>query len=151
MKYITKGTILLITLFVFDFTVNASAFSNYTDAVSNTNSYIARFNNYESYIDTTNKYLYNGTLSSKTGFINGGFINTYEFERTMINNDSYLITGSKYWTMTETGSNVYVVNTNKLEAKSKTESYESRITEYVKPAVKVSGDGSRSNPWVFVD
>lgn len=150
MKYVYKIFITFIMLFIFIFSVNGLVFSNYDNAVKNTNLYITKFNNYKLYIDDTNKYLYNGTLGSKSGFVNGGFINTYEFNRTFKNNDSYLITGSRYFTMTDNNSNVDVVDLRSIANKSKNENYESRITEYVRYFIKVKGEGTRNNPWVFI-
>lgn len=150
MKNMYKIFIIIIMSFMFIFSVKGAVFSNYDNAVSNTNSYITKFNNYKLYIDDTNKYLYNGTLGSKSGFVNGGFINTYEFSRTFKNNDSYLITGSRYFTMTDNGNNVDIVDLRSIASKSKSENYESRITEYVRYFIKVKGEGTRNNPWVFI-
>lgn len=52
--------------------------------------------------------------------------------------------------MTEDGSNVYDVNINKINLVAKTEESGIRVTELVKPNTKVTGSGSRNNPWVFI-
>lgn len=151
MKYISKMFIIFITLFMFVFSVNALVFSNYDGAVKNTDTYITNYSRHKLYIDLTDKYLYDESgLSNKNGFVNGGFISTYEFDRTFNNNDSYLITGAKYFTMTDNGNNVDVVNLRNISSKNKSDNYESRITEYVRHFIKVKGEGTRNNPWVFV-
>lgn len=147
-----KRKILLFSIisFLIFFSVSASSYSDYDSAVKNTDTYITRFSRYKLFIDTTNLYLYNGTLSSKSGFNKGGFVNTYEFNSTLDGNESYLITGSKYFTMTENGSNVDSVYIRKISKVSKSSTIESRITEYVIPETKVEGEGSRTNPWTFI-
>ena len=148
-KYL--GLILIMLLSVINIKA-ASVYANYSKAVKNTDTYITKFNRYKLFIDTTNKYLYNGsTLEIKTGFNEGGFLNTYEFNASMDSNkDSYLITGSRYFTMTETGNNVDTVDVRKISTISKDNSLESRISELIIPETRVTGNGSRSNPWMFI-
>lgn len=146
---------LSIILFMSLFMINvkgASSFSNYNDAVKNTDSYITRFNRYKLFIDKNNKYLYNGSsLSKSSGFNNGGFLNSYEFNTALdSSNDSYLITGSRYWTMTTFNNGAYIVDIRKLNTTSTLGSFESRITELVIPETMVTGTGSRNNPWMFI-
>ena len=148
-KYL--GLILIMLLSVINIKA-ASVYANYSKAVKNTDTYITKFNRYKLFIDTTNKYLYNGsTLEVKTGFNEGGFLNTYEFNASMdANKDSYLITGSRYFTMTETGNNVDTIDVRKISTISKDNSLESRISELIIPETRVTGNGSRSNPWMFI-
>lgn len=117
-------------LYIYD--IKVLVFSNYDTAVKNTDNYITKFNLHNLCIDPTDKYLYNGNLSSKSEFTHGGFINTYEFNRTFKNNDSYLITGVKYFTMTDNGNNVDIVNIRNISSANKNDKYESKITEYVR-------------------
>ncbi len=152
MKNMLKKFGLLVILFTITISVSASSYSNYDKAVKNTDTFITKFDKYSLFIDTTNKYLYDGTLSSKNGFKNGGFINTYEFNLTTDkNNNTYLSTGSRYFTMTDYDDTVDIVDIINIVNKNKSESFESRITEYIRYFVKVNGSGTRTNPWVFVD
>ena len=130
----------------------ATTVSNYETSKKQTNIYITRFTMYDNYIETGSSvpYLFNGTNSIRSGFTNGGLINKKEVELSTIKNDSYLFTGASYFTMTEEGSNVYDVNINKINLVAKTEESGTRVTELIKPNTKVTGSGSRNNPWVFI-
>ena len=146
-----KLNILLVLLLLITNVKAASVYANYSKATKNTDNYITKFSKYKLFIDSTNKYLYNGSTSSvKSGFNEGGFLNTYEFNSTIIKNDSYLITGARYFTMTENGNNVDAVDVRKINSVSKTDSLESRITELVIPETRVLGSGSRNDPWKFI-
>ena len=130
----------------------ASTVSNYETSKKQTNIYITRFTMYDNYIETGSSvpYSFDGTNSIRSGFTNGGLINKKEVELSTIKNDSYLFTGASYFTMTEDGSNVYDVNINKINLVAKTEESGTRVTELVKPSTKVTGSGSRNNPWMFI-
>lgn len=130
----------------------ASTVSNYETSKKQTNIYITRFTMYDNYIETGSNvpYSFDGTNSIRSGFTNGGLINKKEVELSTIKNDSYLFTGASYFTMTEDGSNVYDVNINKINLVAKTEESGTRVTELVKPSTKVTGSGSRNNPWMFI-
>ena len=130
----------------------ATTVSNYETSKKQTNIYITRFTMYDNYIETGSSvpYLFNGTNSIRSGFTNGGLINKKEVELSTIKNDSYLFTGASYFTMTEEGSNVYNVNINKINLVAKTEESGTRVTELIKPNTKVTGSGSRNNPWMFI-
>ena len=130
----------------------ATTVSNYETSKKQTNIYITRFTMYDNYIETGSSvpYLFNGTNSIRSGFTNGGLINKKEVELSTIKNDSYLFTGASYFTMTEDGSNVYDVNINKINLVAKTEESGTRVTELIKPNTKVTGSGSRNNPWMFI-
>ena len=130
----------------------ATTVSNYETSKKQTNIYITRFTMYDNYIETGSSvpYLFNGTNSIRSGFTNGGLINKKEVELSTIKNDSYLFTGASYFTMTEEGSNIYNVNINKINLVAKTEESGTRVTELIKPNTKVTGSGSRNNPWMFI-
>ena len=130
----------------------ATTVSNYETSKKQTNIYITRFTMYDNYIETGSSvpYLFDGNNSIRSGFTNGGLINKKEVELSTIKNDSYLFTGASYFTMTEDGSNVYDVNINKINLVAKTEESGTRVTELVKPNTKVTGSGSRNNPWMFI-
>lgn len=144
--------ILLLLLFVCG-SVNASgSFSDYNGSINKANKYILDFDRYKLFIDSSDKYLYDGSnLNSSSLFKNGGFINTYEFNSTMIKNDSYLSTGARYFTMTENGNNVDVVNVRMIGSYNKYDSFESRVTEFIIPKAEITGSGTRTDPWVFVN
>ena len=147
-----KKVILLLMLFSIPFMMSASTRSNYENAKLNTNMYITKYTMYDKYVDIGSNipYEFDNVNKVKTGFINGGFINKREVELSMINNDSYLFTGSVYFSMTESGNNVYKVDVNKMNLVTKEDYNESRITEFVKPNTKVTGNGTRNDPWVFM-
>lgn len=126
--------------------------SNYENSKKQTNSYITRFNMFSNYIDVGSDipYEFDGNNNIRSGFINGGLINKKEIELSTVKNDSYLFTGSSYFTMTESGNSVYNVKVNSVDLVTKTEESGTRITEFVKPSTRVTGSGTRTNPWVFV-
>lgn len=130
----------------------ATVNGNYETAKKQTNNYITRFTMHDNYIETGSNvpYSFDGTNSIRNGFTNGGLINKKEIELSTIKNDSYLFTGASYFTMTEEGSNIYNVNINKLSLVAKTEESGTRVTELIKPNTKVTGSGSRNNPWMFI-
>ena len=144
---------LLLFLLFICINVNASgSFSNYSNSIDKTNKYILSFDKYKLYIDSNDKYLYDGNnLISSSLFKNGGFINSYEFKSSMIKSDSYLSTGARYFTMTENGNSVDVIDIKKVTSCSKNDSFESRITEFIIPEIEVTGSGTRRDPWVFVN
>ena len=130
----------------------ATVNGNYETAKKQTNNYITRFTMHDNYIEMGSNvpYSFDGANSIRNGFTNGGLINKKEIELSTYKNDSYLFTGASYFTMTEEGSNIYNVNINKLSLVAKTEESGIRVTELVKPNTKVTGSGSRNNPWVFI-
>lgn len=151
MKSIIKNILLIMLLFLISCNVYAKSNANYEESVKNTDVYIKEFRDYDYYIDNTNKYLYNGSLSSVDKFKHGGFINTYEFNLTKNKDYSYLITGSRYFTMTESENKVDFINIVKIDNTSKNSNYESKITEYVIPETRVIGTGTRNVPWMFLE
>ena len=148
--------ILLVFLLVFSFTnVNASYNKNFTDATKNTDVYITKFSDYKLFIDNTTLYQYDGnTLSSKPGFNKGGFVNRYEFLTSLgYTNDSYLYSGQKYFTMTESSGKVYEIKAGyeeDMHLVEKTDKSGSKIAEYIISKTKVTGNGSYTNPWMFI-
>ena len=140
--------IILLLLSFICVNVNASnSFDNYTNSINKANKYILNFNKYKLYIDSSNKYLYDGnSLMSSSLFKNGGFINSYEFKTSMIKNDTYLSTGSRYFTMTENDNNVDVIDVKNIISYNKNNSFESRITEFIIPEAEITGSGTRKDP-----
>ena len=127
---------------------------DYNDAKYGANNYITDFKNYKWYIDlnTGNKYVYNGTnFSSLDGFKTGGLINKSEYDISVNKFRTYLKTARSYWTITNSGDKTYCVESGKfslLERTSKSSGV--RPTEYVLTQTEVSGQGSYTNPWVFI-
>ena len=145
--------LVIITLF-FPFIVFAAVKVDYNDAKYGANNYITDFKNYKWYIDlnTGNKYVYNGTnFSSLDGFKTGGLINKSEYDISVNKFRTYLKTARSYWTITNSGDKTYCVESGKfslLERTSKSSGV--RPTEYVLTQTEVSGQGSYTNPWVFI-
>ena len=145
--------LVIITLF-FPFIVFAAVKVDYNDAKYGANNYITDFKNYKWYIDlnTDNKYVYNGTnFSSLDGFKTGGLINKSEYDISVNKFRTYLKTARSYWTITNSGDKTYCVESGKfslLERTSKSSGV--RPTEYVLTQTEVSGQGSYTNPWVFI-
>ena len=145
--------LVIITLF-FPFIVFAAVKVDYNDAKYGANNYITDFNNYKWYIDlkTGDKYVYNGTnFSSLDGFKTGGLINKSEYDISVNKFRTYLKTARSYWTITNSGDKTYCVESGKfslLERTSKSSGV--RPTEYVLTQTEVSGQGSYTNPWVFI-
>ncbi len=147
-----KKSLFILALLVVPIMLSAESQSNYANSKKYLNSYITSFTMYDGYIEYGKDvpYEFDGKNKVKSGFINGGLINKKEIELSKLQNNSYLLTGATFFTMTEEDSKVYNVNVNKLDLVSKTESSGTRVTEFVKPSTKVVGEGTRTNPWVFV-
>ena len=132
---------------------------------------VSRANNYtnEEAFSSKNKYLKYGqgtpynyskqtvgsetsyTVQTDSSFKNGGLINKEDFELTLKNGSSYLLSGSPYWTMTKKSTNeVYTIGKYNVSSESITSRLDTRVTQYVKPNVSVNGSGEYSNPWYFV-
>ena len=145
--------LVLITLF-FPFIVFAAVKVDYNDAKYGANNYITDFKNYKWYVDlnTGNKYVYNGTsFSSLDGFNTGGLINKSEYDISVDRLRTYLKTARSYWTMTSSGDKTYGVESGKFSLLDRTsKSSGVRPTEYILTQTEVSGQGSYSNPWVFI-
>ena len=147
-----KKVLLLLTLLVVPIMLKAESQSNYENSKKYVNSYITSFTMYDRYIEYGKgvPYEFDGQNKVKSGFINGALINKKEIELSKIKNNSYLLTGATFFTMTEENNKIYNVNVNKLDLIAKTENSGTRVTELVKPTTKVIGEGTRTNPWVFV-
>ena len=145
--------LVLITLF-FPFIVCAAVKINFEDAKYSANNYITDYDNYKWYIDfkTGNKYVYNGSkFSTLDGFKTGGLVNQSEYDISLERFRTYLKTARSYWTMTSNGNKIYSVDNGKyslLEKSSKSSGV--RPTEYILHQTEVTGQGSYTNPWVFV-
>ncbi|MGM9875231.1 MAG: leucine-rich repeat protein [Bacilli bacterium] len=156
-----KILIALITILLLPFNINAAVRNNYDITKENTNIYINNFDRNDVYIIKSTPsfnvpYIYNnGALSVDTYFKKGGLLNRYEFLVSKTpENDTYLFTGNNYWTLTENGTKVYMIDnsaTDNISLQEKTTLSGGRITEYVREETGVSGSGKYIDPWVFIE
>lgn len=151
-----KKLLLFICIFLGIFSVKATVKNNYANSINNANKYITSFSDYKLYIDQneTLPYIYNITGFSKNNqFKKSGFISKYELELSIYNNETYLFTGSKYWTNTEVSNNVHIVNVrnnNITDLASKIELEEMKPAQYILQDTLVTGKGTHNEPWMFV-
>ncbi len=152
MKRIEKKAILFILLCFMPLFISAGTFEN-GKAVAN--KYLK-----ENFEDDYIKYIISedakyGFSSEKGifnvgGFNKGGFINQYEYELSSDSENkslSWLYDANGYWSLTiDKKDNAYVIGKGNY---SKANKFNSRIVEYVRNNVKVSGSGTYSNPWVI--
>ncbi|NLC48632.1 MAG: InlB B-repeat-containing protein [Tenericutes bacterium] len=147
---------LFIVSLLFPLAIKGKMSVDYSAGNQHANIYISNFKDYDLYIvKDNNKYFYDGTSISASGsFINGGFLNLYEF---IISKDSfgdtYLFNGTKYWTMTNSAEGKYMILPefqNKYKGYSENENAGVKITQYVQEEVEVVGSGSYVDPWVFI-
>ncbi len=121
----------------------------YDDGVTKTDTYIFTYSDYARYMKVKEGLPYgfsNGKAVSANGFKFGGFITNPEFEITNSGpSTSWLAPGIEYW----------LIGKNKLDTKVRAGTDEDksgvRITEYVLHNAQVSGTGSITNPWTFID
>ena len=144
--------LVLIAMVLFTTNVDAAYYNNSSTTVNYTNVYIKKFPKYTYYIDLDSNipFEYTGEFKVNSNFKSGGLINKYEFEVAGATN-SYLFNGSKYFTMTEDGSNIYNIDTNGIKTIAKTSKSGDRVTEYIKEDVVVTGTGTYVDPWMFTD
>ena len=141
---------ILLLLLIFPIIVKADLqLRNYDEAVGRVNGYINDYSDRSKYLIFNQKYeLKNGSNVSNSSFTMGGMISRGEFELTKFKGSTYLEIGKQYWTLSTPTSNrayKYYVDVT-LRTKSEVEQSGVRATEYVKPAVGVSGKGTYSNP-----
>ena len=155
MKKIIKAFLLIINLII---CINVYAKTNYSNTPSFTNDYIKKFKNYQRYIVTeTTKYGFdnNNNIFNNSKFKTGGMLNKREFDLSLDDNgNTYLFNGLEYFTMTENGNNVVIIDpTSHNYFSNKSQNYSSgiRVTNYVQNKVEVTGKGTKTNPWMFVE
>ena len=127
---------------------------NYEQAVQSANNYISsdRYNDRKKYLILTGDapYLFqDNSSSSDASFRYGGLVNKSEYDLSILNNKTYLTTGVEYWTQTSSGEEQYYIESY-LTTKNVEDYSGVRVTEFVKPEIKVTGNGTYANPWVFV-
>ena len=150
--------ILIMIIIFIPFYINAQTYK-YDDAINQGNNYIKStiYNDRNKYLVTSNqKFIMNdnGSLSNNGSFTNGGFLNRLEYcistGNSNCNGATYLIIPASYWTLSgNSTSRYYVNNVSGLNIQSDTYSSGVRVTEFVKPQISVTGNGTYNNPWVF--
>ena len=148
-KNITK--ILLIITLILPIFINAKSYS-YQSAVNQANQYITKFKDYNDYIEIGNMpYNYEEQSNRyNVNFKKGGFISRDEYSITNVYGSSYLATGLEYWTLTQAGYNSNHTIDFKLSERVLSEQTGVRSTSYTKTDAKVSGAGTKNDPWVFL-
>lgn len=154
-----KIIIIILSILIIPNITYATINNNYDVAKGYAGVYKNSLKNFDNYIlknesDFEIPFVYNNeNLSVNKDYINAGLLNRYEFLITRIDGQSYLQTGSNYFTMTESGSKVYMIN-NKSEDNTKlvekTENSALRVTEFLKEKITVKGTGTFDNPWIII-
>ena len=158
---IKKQILFIVLTLLLPLSINAAVRNNYDITKKNTNIYINDFDKNDVYIIKSTPsfnvpFIYNnGALSVDTYFKKGGLLNKYEFLVSKTpENDTYLFTGNNYWTLTENGTKVYMIDnsaTDNISLQEKTTLSGGRITEYIREETGVSGSGKYIDPWVFIE
>jgi len=142
-----KIKFVLFLLLIIPVVIFATSFDN---AKKSANTYHEKFLTPSRYLDVDRDLYYglnNGAVNDVSGFTRGGFITEEEFNLTMITDkpsSSYLYDGTKFYTINNKVIWDKYPNTTSGDIKSK-------VTKYVKHKTKVTGNGKRSTPWMFVD
>lgn len=151
MKKVFK-VIFIIMMFI-PIIVLGSVKVNYNDAIYGANNYVQQFRNYKWYIDykNGNKYVYDGSnFSSLDDFKYGGLLNKMEYDITTEKTKNYLKIARTYWTITSSGDKVYTLDNGTYALTDKSlRTAGARVTEYVLHGVRVTGQGSYTDPWMF--
>lgn len=129
----------------------ATAIKNYDETVDVTKEYINDFENNSKYIilkqEMNIPFIFkNGKVEYSNVFNgNGGLLNEEEYNI----GKGYLYNGLNFQLVSD-NSNYKIVGTKSdIENKNKTEEYGIRVTEFVKSTARVTGEGTRLNPWEF--
>ena len=152
MKNVTKIFFLFLILIPFFVLAKSDPFNDVT--INKVNNYIKsdRYKNRDKYLifKNPNYYKFNSnTIGFDNRFVTGGLLNKDEFELSIRDNNSYLVTGIEYWTMTEVNRDSEYYIENYLKYKDKIKNSNVRVTQIIKNEVEVTGNGSYVNPWVF--
>ena len=158
---IKKQILFIVLTLLLPLSINATVRNDYDITKKNTNIYINDFDRNDVYIIKSTPsfnvpFIYNnGALSVDTYFKKGGLLNRYEFLVSKTpENDTYLFTGNNYWTLTENGTKVYMIDnsaTDNISLQEKTTLSGGRITEYIREETGVSGSGKYIDPWIFIE
>ena len=154
MKRIVK--LFLCLLLVIPVFIKAYTITNYNDSISYTNTYINKYTDKNKYLLFNAPYDFkNGKAIADTNdeYTTGGLLSYDEYNTSKSKNSSYLSAGKgrDYWTITSlSGTQQYYVE-NGILGKNVNDVSGIRVTEFVKPEVRVDGKGTYNNPWVFRD
>lgn len=136
--------------------VNAKINNDYNTSADYANKYIQSFKDNDKYIlKSSGSFIIpfsyeNGTLSTNNLYKNGGMISLTEFKSTFVNDDSYLLSGQEYWTLTSKDSDSnYFVTYNGESYKNLSRDSGLRVTEHIEEGAKVYGKGTYNDPWTF--
>ena len=147
-----KALIVILLLFA-PIYIRAFSYENYAKSKSDVKNYINKYTDKSKYLLFKQPYDFrNGSLvnGNDPDFNYGAFISKDEYDLSKGLYSSYLAIGRDYWTLTSNGSNQYYID-NELKSKSPNSLAGIRVTEFVKPNIKVDGVGSYANPWRFVN
>ena len=152
-----KRVLLIIVSFLFCTVVYAT--STYSQAQELANDYIKRFPNYQRYMITRNaKYGFNSSnnIVNNSNYKTGGLINEQEYKISAGSiNSSYLFNGLTFFTMTESGNQVKIIDpkvANGIDSQNKVSASSGvRVTGYVSSEIQLRGNGTRVSPWKFID
>lgn len=142
-------------ILMFTFMINiqaATAIKNYDETVDVTKEYINDFENNSKYIilkqEMNIPFIFkNGKVEYSNVFNgNGGLLNEEEYNI----GKGYLYNGFDFWLISN-NSDYKIINSKgqieKVDSKIKSGI---RVTEFVKNTAKITGEGTRENPWEFV-
>lgn len=156
-----KKKILLIIILILPIFINAKINNDYVTSSNYANKYISNYPDNKLYILRSESgleipYKYeNNILSSVSKFKNGGLLNLDEFRKSKDRNgNTYLYTGNNYWTMTENSSKVYIIDNSSIDNELLTDKASlsgTRVTEYIRENIGVTGIGTYNDPWMFVE
>ena len=151
---ILKGFMISFLLITITLNVRVKA-DTFLNEVNKTNEYLYTSdyrNDYKRYLkdgeNETINFGYNrGKIEASPLFKMGGFLSEDEYKITLRDNNTYLYDGIKYWSLTEKNSKYFVVG--ETEEKSQEEIYRNKTTEYILSDVKITGEGTIKDPWIF--
>ena len=141
-------------ILMFTFMINiqaATAIKNYDESVDVTKEYINDFEDNSKYIilkgEMNIPFIFkNGKVEYSSTFDgNGGLLNEEEYGI----GKGYLYNGLNFWLVSDSSNYKIVGTKSDIENKNKTEEYGIRVTEFVKNTARVTGEGTRLNPWEF--
>ena len=147
-----KRVFSIILMFTFIINVQAAtAIKNYDESVDVAKEYINDFEDNSKYIilkgEMNIPFIFkNGKVEYSSTFNgNGGLLNEEEYNI----GKGYLYNGLNFWLVSDSSNYKIVGTKSDIENKNKTEEYGIRVTEFVKNTARVTGEGTRLNPWEF--
>lgn len=149
-----KRILLSLLILMFPIVVNAANVT-YSNVTSTLNTFYNSLSNKNNFIYQTNKFLCTGTsinisCAASATYSNIGLLNLSEYDA-IGGVNSYLSSINSYWTMTESGSSAYQINSSGSELKAKTSTAGIKPIVYVKNTVEVNGKGSKKEPYTLID